>query len=210
MIKKIIIAALVVCVGVWFFTCRNQAGNLVNLPPSASGQWVAFGDSLTSGVGANVGSDYPSLLSAKIGVPIINKGVPGITTQDALSRVDEIAALEPRVVLLCLGGNDGLRRMSASAMTQNLSQMIDYFQSRGSFVVLIGVRSASFRDSNKSLYKTLAAEKGALHIPNILDGVLHKPSLMSDYIHPNDAGYQAIADRVHDELRPYLPKLMEN
>lgn len=208
MIKKIVVILLLVSVGIWFLTCRNQSGNLVNFPPSARGPWVAFGDSLTSGVGASEGSDYPSLLAAKVGVQIINKGVPGSTTQDALSRVDEVAAIEPRVVLLCLGGNDGLRRMSASTMTQNLSQMIDYFQAKGSFVVLIGVRSASFRDTNKSLFKKLAADKGALHIPNILDGVLHKPSLMHDYIHPNDAGYQAIADRLHDELRPYLPKLV--
>ena len=204
---KKVIAVIIVFAGVWFFACRETKKDLVNLPPSAKGPWVAFGDSLTAGVGATEGQDYPSLLAAKLGVQIVNKGVPGSTTADALGRVDEVARLEPRVVLLCLGGNDGLRRMSAAKMIENLGLMIDHFHATGSFVVLIGIRSASFRDSNHKLFKKLAHEKEALFVSNILEDILHNPKLMSDYIHPNDAGYEAIAARLHDELAPYLDKL---
>jgi len=178
-----------------------------NLPPRASGPWVAFGDSLTAGYGAAPGNDYPSALSKKIGRPILNRGVSGATTQSSLSRVDEIVRLQPRVVLLCLGGNDGLQQLPVSTTFGNLSTMIDRFQESGSFVVLIGVRGASVSDRYASPFKKLAKEKQVLFVPNILGGVLGSPSFMSDYIHPNDEGYEAIAQRLETILTPFLPEL---
>jgi len=178
-----------------------------NLPPRASGPWVAFGDSLTAGYGAAPGNDYPSALSKKIGRPILNRGVSGATTQSSLSRVEEIVRLQPRVVLLCLGGNDGLQQLPVSTTFGNLSTMIDRFQESGSFVVLIGVRGASVSDRYASPFKKLAKEKQVLFVPNILGGVLGSPSFMSDYIHPNDEGYEAIAQRLETILTPFLPEL---
>jgi hypothetical protein len=93
-------------------------------------------------------------------------------------------------------------------MLANISAMIDRLQARGSFVVLIGIRSAGLvGDSNAKEFKELARRKELLHVPNILDGLLSQPSLMSDYVHPNDAGYAKIAERLEKELRPLMPKL---
>ncbi|MEP6662280.1 MAG: GDSL-type esterase/lipase family protein [Verrucomicrobiota bacterium] len=203
--KILIAVSLVVGVGFYFHACRKVS--LANFPPTATGDWVAFGDSLTSGFGASEGSDYPTLLGKKIGRTILNQGVPGQTTEDALNRVDEIARLQPKVVLLCFGGNDGLRGLPMEKTFENLSAVIDRLQAGGSFVVLVGVRSASLTDHYAAPFKKLAKEKRVLFIPNILGGVLGSPSLMSDYIHPNEDGYKMIAGRMEKQLIPLLPQL---
>ncbi len=204
---KIIAFLLVLSVGALLVFRSCQPTKYANLPPSASGDWVAFGDSLTSGFGAAQGNDYPTLLSRKIGRPIRNGGVPGQTTENALQRLEEIVRLQPRVVLLCLGGNDGLQHLPMDRTFANLSAIIDRLQAGGSFVVLIGVRSASISDRYAKPFQNLAKEKQVLLVPNILSGILGTPNLMSDYIHPNDDGYKAIADRLEAILNPILPKL---
>ncbi len=153
------------------------------------------------------GSDYPTLLSKKIGRPILNKGVPGETSENALSRLEEIVRLQPRVVLLCLGGNDALQQLPLDKTFANISTIIDRLQQNGSFVVLIGIRSASISDRYSSPFKKLAKEKHVLFVPNILSGILGTPHLMSDYVHPNEEGYNAIAERLEKILTPLLPQL---
>jgi lysophospholipase L1-like esterase len=86
--------------------------------------------------------------------------------------------------------------------------MIDRLHAQGSFVVLIGIRGATLlRDANADGFAELAEQKQVMHIPNLLDGIIGSPSLMSDYVHPNDAGYEKIAVRLEKELKPLLPKL---
>jgi acyl-CoA thioesterase I len=203
---KIVIVLVLIIGGIVVFK-QFKKDSYANFPPRATGDWVAFGDSLTSGFGASEGSDYPTLLAKNIGRKIINKGVPGQTTENGLGRVDEIIRLQPRVVLLCFGGNDGLQQLPMEKTFVNLGAMIDRLHEGGTFVVLIGVRSASISDRYAKQFKMLAAEKQVLYVPNILSGVLGSPSLMSDYIHPNDDGYKAIAGRLEKILQPLLPRL---
>jgi acyl-CoA thioesterase I len=137
-----------------------------------------------------------------------NLGVAGETTADGLRRLAEVEALQPRVVLLCFGGNDVLRGQSREQMFANLGAMIDRLQAAGSFVVLIGIRGASvLGDANAKGFAELAEQKQVMHIPNLLDGIIGTPSLMSDYVHPNDAGYERIAARLEEELKPLVEKL---
>ncbi len=179
-----------------------------NLPPTARGPWVAFGDSLTEGFGASSGMDFPAQLSKRLGISIHNLGVSGETSADALKRLPEIEALAPSVVLLCFGGNDVLQNLPRNQMFANIGAIIDRLHAQGTFVVLIGVRDRSLvGDTNAKRFKQLAREKEVMHVPNILDGILTRPSLMSDYIHPNDAGYTQIAARLEKALHPLLPKL---
>lgn len=175
-----------------------------NFPPSARGPWIAFGDSLTAGQGAVESGDYPSILSRSLGIPIQNLGVNGATTAEALDRLEPALALQPRVLLLCLGGNDGLRRVPVDATFSNLGRIIDRFLAEGTFVVLLGVRSASLSDQFAGRFEDLAREKEVLFVPNILDGVLGKPGLMADYVHPNEHGYEVIAKRIAAKLAPLL------
>ena len=185
----------------------NQAPAPVNLPPTARGPWVAFGDSLTQGQGASEGNDYPALLSGRLDVPIVNLGRNGDTTSDALARVDSVTALHPRVVLLCFGGNDALRQEPPERTFANLATIIDRLHADGSFVVLIGIRSASLRDRNAGHFKQLAREKRVFYVPDFLDGVAFKPVFMADAIHPNDEGYKRVVDRFEKLLKPLFPKL---
>jgi lysophospholipase L1-like esterase len=186
----------------------KHSTDYANFPPRSGTAWVAFGDSLTAGSGAEPGQDYPSVLGRRLGVNIENHGNAGDTSQDGLNRVEEIVRLNPRVVLLCLGGNDGLRQMSAGRMFANLGAIIDRLHQTGAFVVLIGIRSASLFDKNETGFEKLAKEKQLLYVPNILQGLLTDPHLMSDSIHPNEQGYEAIADRLEKVLRPLLPRLL--
>ncbi len=190
-----------------FLWLGSRPGDYVNLPPSASGAWVAFGDSLTEGYGSSPGHDYPTLLSQRLGIVITNFGRSGDTTSNGLKRLEEVARLQPRVVLLCLGGNDSLNGEPHQQTFANLAAIIDRLHRAGSFVVLIGVHSASLRDRNEEHFARLAKEKRVFYVPNLLKGVLFKPVYMSDAIHPNDEGYNRVAERLEKLLRPLLPKL---
>jgi len=151
-------AAILAALVYWLWP--GASGRLVNLPPTATGPWIAFGDSLTEGYGATAGADYPSQLSKLLSIPIRNLGVAGETSGDGLKRIMEVEALSPRVVLLCFGGNDVLQSLPREQMFANISAMIDRLQARGSFVVLVGIRGTGLvGDRNAEGFKKLAAEK---------------------------------------------------
>lgn len=208
--RAVLLAAVVLFIGLgWLFAFRSERA-YTNFPPSRGGNWVAFGDSLTSGQGASEGNDYPALLGKRLGVSIHNFGSPGATSSDALAKLDEVLNAHPKVVLLCFGGNDTLNGVPHLQTFQNLSEIIDTLHHSGAFVVLIGIRTASLRDKYRSEFKTLAREKRVLYVSNILQGVLGDPRLMSDYVHPNDQGYAAIAARLEEILLPMLPELGPN
>jgi acyl-CoA thioesterase I len=195
-----------VTLAVWWLLWPERVA-YTNFPPPANGSWVAFGDSLTAGYGAAPGNDYPTLLGQRLGINIVNLGQSGATTGDGLRRLEQVTRLNPRVVLLCLGGNDGLQQVPRAQTFGNLAAIIDHLHQQGAFVVLIGVRSATVRDKSASYFRELAREKRVLYVPDMLRGVLGRPQLMADYIHPNDEGYAVIAGRLEKELQPLLPGL---
>lgn len=206
--RNLLLFSCAAAVAFVYWLWPGARGNYVNLPPTAQGPWVAFGDSLTEGYGAGAGMDYPTQLHRRLGVEIRNLGVSGETSADGLKRLADVEALAPRVVLLCFGGNDVLQNLPRSQMFANIGLMIDRLQAQGSFVVLIGIRGPSLvGDANAKGFKELAKTKRVMHISNLLDGVLSHPSLMSDYIHPNEAGYAQIAARFEKKLRPLMEKL---
>ncbi|MDB6031135.1 MAG: putative lipase, GDSL-type [Verrucomicrobiales bacterium] len=181
-----------------------------NYPPLAQGPWVAFGDSLTEGFGASEGKDYPNVLSQTLGFPIQNFGHAGETSKEGLNRVEEIAALHPRVVLLCFGGNDALNGLPSTQLFGNIEAMIDRLHREGSFVVLIGIRSASLRDRFEKPFKELARRKEVVYVADFLKGLAFKPVYMSDAVHPNDDGYKQFVLRLEKELKPFLSELKPN
>ena len=203
----LLLLALLLLFGTGWFYLRPGKVSYANLPPTARGEWVAFGDSLTQGIGASEGSDYPSQLAKRLRRPIHNLGVSGNTTADGLAHVDQAVHLRPRVVPLCLGGNDTLRSVPADETFANLGALIDHFHQGGSFVVLLGVRGGGLTDKKARRFEQLAKNKRVLLVPNILDGILFTPSLMADQIHPNDQGYAKIAERLEAALAPLLPNL---
>src|SRR5689334_16647522 len=106
--KKFLALVILIAAAVTLLSIFSREPGYLNFPPANGKTWVAFGDSLTSGYGASEGNDYPTLLGKRLGVTILNFGMPGATSQDGLGRIDDVIKANPRVVLLCFGGNDTL------------------------------------------------------------------------------------------------------
>lgn len=173
--------------------------------PTAGQRILAFGDSLVEGVGATEGRDFVTLLSRRLGVTIANVGLRGDTTASALARLEPaVLARDPRIVIVLLGGNDYIRRVPTRETFDNLRTIVTRIRARGAAVVLVGVSVGLIGDPYGSEYEELARETSSGLIPDILGGIFGRPSLMSDGIHPNDRGYEMIADRLEPALRELM------
>lgn len=166
---------------------------------------VSFGDSLTAGFGAGPGEDYPSELSKRIGVAIVNAGVNGDTTDSALARLDEVIATNPRMVIVGLGGNDYLRGTAIGTTEANLRTIVKKIQAGGAMVVLLGFSFPSLNANYASMYERVAEDERCLLVPRVMKGILTDRSLKSDEIHPNARGYALMAERI----APLVEKLLE-
>ncbi len=198
-----LIVIIAVFVGGVFFLYSKQSQYITNYPPSGN-TIIAFGDSLTVGVGSSSGKDFVSLLSRKLNTPIVNLGKSGDTTEDALLRIPEVLEYNPRIVIVLLGGNDVLRKIPQEKTLGNLRTIINEFQKGGAVIMLLGIRGGILRDNNKKEFMRLANDTGSLYVPNVLGGIIGNSKLMYDTIHPNDSGYAIIADRVFEVLVPYV------
>lgn len=167
------------------------------------GPVVAFGDSLVYGTGSS-GGGFVSLLEQRLGRPIENLGMPGDTTAAGLARLDEVLALQPSVVILLLGGNDYLRQVPEDETFANLETIIQRLQAEGAAVLLAGVRGGLIRDHFAARFEELAERYGTGYVHDVLDDTLGVKGYMADQVHPNDAGYRVIADRVHPVLESML------
>ena len=166
---------------------------------------ICFGDSLTQGVGASPGHEYPSLLGGILGREVINAGVGGETTADALRRLDaDVLEKNPRLVIVELGGNDFLQQLPVQDTFANLETIVRRIQEHGAMVVLVGVSPGLLADTTRGEYEQVARARRAAFVPNILAGILADPTLKSDGIHPNDSGYEKIAQRIARAIRPLL------
>lgn len=196
----IVLSIALVVFGIRFFTRSTPVTNY----PSKGTDIIAFGDSLVQGVGATGGNDFVSLLSKKIGEPIINLGHSGDTTADGIARLAELDAYNPKVVILLLGGNDHLRKIPAEDTQKNLAVLIENIQSRGAVVLLLGVRGGLFRDNFDAMFEELKDTYHTAFVSDVLGGLFGKPEYMDDTIHPNNAGYAIIADRIYPVLESLL------
>jgi acyl-CoA thioesterase-1 len=175
--------------------------------PTSGDRVIAFGDSLVEGRGATRGRDFVSLLSARLGVPIVNAGRSGDTTATALARLDrDVLGHNPRVVVVLLGGNDFLRRVPTDQVFDNLTRIAARIRERGAAVVLVGVGVGVFTDPYREAYERVARRTSSGLVPDVLDGLLGRADLMADAIHPNDRGHEIMADRVEPVLRQLLAR----
>jgi lysophospholipase L1-like esterase len=179
--------------------CGDKA-KLSRLPGDAV--VLAFGDSLTYGTGAAESESYPAQLEKLIGRRVVRAGVPGEVTAQALARLP--AALDehsPRLLLLCIGGNDFLRRLGNSQAEANVREMVRLARSRGVEVLLIGTPEPGISVTPPAFYAGIAKQFTLPYEESAVGEVLRDSSLKSDPIHPNAQGYGVIAGRLAERLR---------
>jgi len=167
---------------------------------------VAFGDSLTAGTGAPKAFSYPAQLSQMLGIPVINAGVPGETTSNALGRLPSILdRYHPDIVIVAEGMNDVLTGRKRDTIEENLVKMVNLIKKHGAKAVIVGVPDMDLIElmisSDIGLYEEVAQKTGALYIPNVFGPVLKDEELKSDHVHPNDKGYRKIAQKIYSYLR---------
>jgi len=163
---------------------------------------LAFGDSQTFGTGAAEHESYPAQLEKRVGRRVVRAGVPGEVTAQALARLP--AALDehaPRLLLLCIGGNDFLRRLGNRQAEANVRAMVKLARTRGIEVLLIGTPEPGFSVTPPAFYAGIAKEFAVPYEDAAIAQVLKDASLKSDPIHPNAQGYGVIAERIAERLR---------
>ena len=183
---------------------------------------VAFGDSLTAGLGVSATEAYPAVLERKIKAAgyryrVINAGVSGETTAGGLQRVNWILKSRPDIVILELGANDGLRGLDVKQTEKNLSMIIEQLQSKDVRVVLAGMKlppnyGETYTAAFEKIYPTLAGRYHLTLIPFFLEGVAAQSALnQADGIHPTREGYQIIVDKLWPFVEPLfkLSRLQE-
>ncbi len=169
---------------------------------------ICLGDSLTQGVGASLGHDYPTLLSQALGMPVINAGVDGDETTDALRRLEaDVLAKDPKLVVVELGANDFMNGRPLKKAFENLDEIVRQIEAHGAMVVVVGIPPGPIGDTLQRGYDRIIQKHHVAFVPKILDGIFANPRLQNaDHLHPNDAGYALMAERIRQTVIPLVKR----
>ena len=178
---------------------------------------VFLGDSLTAGLGLDTDRSFPSLIQKKlnekrIDLEVVNAGVSGDTSAGGLRRLDWSLDGDVRVLIVALGGNDGLRGLPPTDLKNNLKAILDRAKAAGIPVILAGMEAppnngVDYTHAFRAVYADLAKEYKVTFIPFLLQGVAGDASLnQSDGIHPNVRGAEIVADTVWKAIEPLVSK----
>lgn len=186
--------------------------------PTPAGRTIlAFGNSLTEGLGVERNMAYPAQLERKLqaegyNYTVINGGISGETSSSALSRVEWMLNTQPTIVIVETGGNDALRGVDLTLTEQNIDQIVSQFEDSGVIVVLAGLQIIQNLGENyitqfKEMYPRLAEKHpNVVFIPFFLEGVAADPELnQADFIHPTAEGYTVVVDHIY----PYVVEAIE-
>lgn len=188
----------------------------VSARAAAAETLLIVGDSLSAAYGIPVEAGWVSLLQQQLAVEhpdwkIVNASISGDTTANARARMPQaISTHQPDIVVLELGGNDGLRGLSLQAMRDNLAAMIELARAQHAGILLVGVDlppnyGPHYTQKFRAVYQSLAADYQVALLPSLLDGVGTRTDLMqADGIHPNGRAQADIAARVLEHLEPLL------
>ena len=180
------------------------------------GTILAIGDSLTEGLGVEEEDAYPAVLQRKLmhsgyNYRVINAGVSGETSSAALSRIKWALTLNPDIVILVTGANDGLRGIDPKLIAANITAIIQLLKERDIVVVLGGMQMVqnlghAYTQKFSKLYRDIAADQKIIFIPAFLNGVGGNPSLnQADGIHPTADGYRLIVENIY----PYVVQAIQ-
>lgn len=175
------------------------------------GTIVAVGDSLTAGYGVAESQAYPALVERKLHQAghkwrVINAGISGETSSGTLARLDWVLKLNPDIVILEIGANDGLRGQDPELIRRNIDRIVTRLEEQGVVVVLAGMHmltnmGSPYRQQFAAIYTSVAKKHNLIFVPFILEKVAGEDALnLPDGIHPNAQGHQTVAETVY----PYL------
>ena len=178
---------------------------------------LVLGDSLSAGLGVDYQQSWPLLLQSRLGQGgynylVVNAGISGDTTSGGVSRLPKLIRLhQPEILILELGGNDGLRGTSLKAIEKNLRDMIKSAQSNNIMVLLIGVQlppnyGAPYTKGFEKVFSDLAKEYSLELIQGTLKTMVNEGLMQTDGIHPNVLGHQQIENIIWERLNKYLEK----
>lgn len=188
------------CTSVVLAACDESAPALPRLAPDDV--VLAFGDSLTYGTGVSGEQSYPAVLSGIIGRKVVSAGEPGERTAGGLERLPGVLdAHQPRIMLLCLGGNDMLRKVDDAQIEANLRAMIETAREKNVAVVLIGVPRPALIGGTPRFYESIAQDFAIPFDGEILDTILRDNEFKSDPVHPNARGYHMLAVAIAEVLK---------
>lgn len=186
---------------------------------TTTGPLIAFlGDSISAGLHVDESEAFPARLAALCrdrGQPfrLLNAGRSGDTTAGGLRRIDWILAQNPDVVVIELGGNDGLRGQPVAAIEKNLRGIVARVTQAGAKPLLLGMRipsnyGAEYARDFSGLYARIAADLGTAYVPFFMEGVAGDPHLnQPDGIHPTAEGHQKIAQNLIEPMTALLTQL---
>jgi acyl-CoA thioesterase-1 len=196
---------LLLFIGVIFLgACSNQTPAVLPFI-SHDGIILAVGDSLTYGSGAGgKENSYPAVLEKLIDRKVINAGVPGLMTKGALQRLPKlIQQYKPDLVLLCIGGNDFLKRVHKETVEHNIATMINMLQLKNIPVVLIATPKPGLTITPPELYEQIAKTYNIPIEQNLLAKLERKGEYKSDSVHLNALGYKTLAEGIAQTLKQY-------
>ncbi|SHE37168.1 acyl-CoA thioesterase-1 [Modicisalibacter ilicicola DSM 19980] len=182
---------------------------------AASTTLLVLGDSLSAAYGIEREAGWVNLLRQRLGddVKVVNASISGETTAGGETRLPELLRQHaPDIVLIELGGNDGLRGLSPQQMRGNLSSMIEASQRAEAKVLLVGIEippnyGQAYTRAFRSVYRGLAEKYGVPLVPFLLDGIALDDGLMQDDgIHPTAEAQPRMLENVWPKLEPLLPK----
>lgn len=180
--------------------CGESPSELEALDKNAT--ILAFGDSLTEGYGLSEEKSYPAHLAKLSNRKVINAGISGEVSEIGLRRLPGLLNKhQPKLVILCHGGNDILRKQSMSAMKSNVVEMISLSQAAGADVILLGVPNFGLFLSSHDVYVEIAEQTGVVFLEDLIPNILGDKSLKLDTVHPNAKGYQVMAETIFNTLK---------
>jgi len=177
---------------------------------------ICFGDSITYGVDAQEGEDYPSVLSGMLKRKVINAGLSGDTTEGALARIDkDVLRKDPYLVIIEFGGDDFLDKVPlipnnanriiwVKDTLNNLERIVACIQKKGAIAAVCDTSVDCFMRGYRKYFENIARKKKAIFVPGILADIFNNPGLKYDYIHPNKKGYRIIAKKIYQAIKPYV------
>jgi len=214
MAKAFIVIMFITCMSV--SGCNREQDIAVQEQSEPMKTIVAVGDSLTAGYGLDENEGYPALLEEKLQAAgykyrVINGGVSGETSSGTLSRMEWILTLEPDIVILETGANDGLRGVDPRLAEKNLRQILQILQKKDVVVVLAGMKMVwnmgpEYVAEFNRIYPELAEDFDVVFLPFFLEGVAMQSQFnLGDGIHPNSQGYKKITENIY----PYVLEAIE-